>query len=29
MKTTPATTDEYLAALPPDQKEALGKREMR
>ena len=28
METTPATTDEYLAALPPDQKEALEKLRM-
>jgi uncharacterized protein YdhG (YjbR/CyaY superfamily) len=28
MKTTPATTDEYLAALPYDQKEALEKLRM-
>jgi len=28
MKTTPATTDEYLAALPPDQIEVLEKLRM-
>lgn len=28
MKTTPATTDEYLTALPSDQKEALEKLRM-